>query len=45
MEDVFFVYIFTGKCCLQESQISQTSGKVLSKEGFAYLDEDQIREV
>lgn len=33
--------LFTGKSCLQESQIS---GKVLSKEGLCYVDEHQMSE-
>jgi len=40
MDNVFFIFVFTGKSCLQESQISDTIGEVLSKED----DENQIRE-
>lgn len=41
MVDAFLIYTFTGKSCLQESQLS---GKVLSKEGLCYADEHQINE-
>lgn len=41
MEDAFFIYVFTGKGCLQESQIS---GKILSKEGLCHVDEHQMSE-
>lgn len=40
----FFASVFTGKICLQESQASEASGKILSKEDSPWAEEDQVRE-
>lgn len=40
----FFTSVFTGKICLQESQASEASGKILSKEDLPWAEEDQVRE-
>ena len=36
----FIPLFFTGKICLQESQVPETSGKVWSKEDLPLMDED-----
>lgn len=42
--NVFFMLVFTGKVCLQETQDPETSGKVWSEEDLPSLEEDQVRE-
>ena len=42
--NVFFMLVFTGKICLQETQAPETSGKVRSEEHLPSLEEDQVRE-
>ena len=42
--DAFFTSIFTGQTGLQDSQASQTRGKVWSKESLHLVEEDQVKE-
>lgn len=42
--NAFFASDFTVKNCLQESQISETTGKVWSKEDLSLGQEDLVRE-
>ena len=39
--NAFFTLVFTGRICLQESQIAKTSGKVWSKKNLPLVEEDQ----
>ncbi|KAF4803728.1 RNA-directed DNA polymerase from mobile element jockey-like protein [Turdus rufiventris] len=38
----FFALVFTGKFCLQESHVPETSGKVQSKANMPLVEEDQV---
>lgn len=42
--DAFFSSGLTGNICLQESQVSEACGKILSKEDLPWVEEDPARQ-